>query len=57
MGHDQRFKGFLQTFLQELLKLFFGREILRFRYESVQLARLDVEEYRKDVGPVGAALG
>ena len=35
----------------------FGREILRFRYESIQLARLDVEEYRKGVGPVGAALG
>ena len=35
----------------------FGREILRFRYESVQLARLDVEEYRKGVGPVAAALG
>ena len=37
--------------------LLFGREILRFRYEAVQLARLDVEEYRKGVGPVGAALG
>jgi len=35
----------------------FGREILRFRYESVQLARLDVEEYRKGVGPVAVALG
>ena len=35
----------------------FGREIVRFRYESVPLARLDVEEYRKGVGPVGAALG
>ncbi len=57
MGHDQRFKGFLQTFLREFLKHFFGREILRFRYESVQLARLDVEEYPKGVGPVGAALG
>lgn len=35
----------------------FGREVLRFRYESVRLARLSVEEYVKRGGPVGAALG
>ena len=35
---------------------FFGKEIVRFRYQSVALARLDVEEYREGVGPVGAAL-
>lgn len=35
----------------------FGREVLQFRYESVRLARLDVEEYRKRDSPVGAALG
>ena len=34
----------------------FGQEILRFRYRSVALARLDAEEYRNGVGPVGAAL-
>ena len=34
-----------------------GVEIVRFRYEAVQLAGLDVEEYREGVGPVGAALG
>ena len=35
----------------------FEDEILRFRYRCVELARLDVEEYRRGVGPVGAALG
>ncbi len=35
----------------------FGHEILRFRCQSVRLAGLDVEEYRKGSGPVGAALG
>ena len=35
----------------------YGREVLRFRYESVRLARLDVEEYREKGGPAGAALG
>ena len=34
-----------------------GKDVLRFRYESVRLARLSVEEYRKRGGPVGAALG
>ena len=33
-----------------------GDEIVRFRYRNVELARLDVEEYRSGVGPVGAAL-
>ena len=35
----------------------FGEEILRFRYRSVELAALDVEAYRRGVGPAGAALG
>jgi hypothetical protein len=35
----------------------YGREVLRFRYDSVRLARLDVEEYREKGGPAGAALG
>lgn len=35
----------------------FGDEILWFRYRSVELARLDVEEYRRGTGAVGAALG
>ena len=35
----------------------FEDEILRLWYRCVQLARLDVEEYRRGVGPVGAALG
>lgn len=35
----------------------YGREVLRFRYDAVRLARLDVEEYREKGGPAGAALG
>jgi hypothetical protein len=35
----------------------YGRETLRFRYDSIRLARLDVEEYREKGGPAGAALG
>ncbi len=42
---------------EEYREHLFGYEIQRFRYQTVQLARLDVEEYRKGVGPVGAALG
>ena len=34
----------------------FGRDVLRFRYESVRLERLNVEEYLRQGGPVGAAL-
>jgi hypothetical protein len=34
----------------------FGWEVLQFWYESMR-ARLDVEEYRRKDGPVGAALG
>lgn len=34
----------------------FGREVLRFRYESVRLARMNAEEYLGKGGPVGAAL-
>ena len=34
----------------------FGRDVLRFRYESVRLERLNAEEYLRQVGPVGAAL-
>lgn len=32
-------------------------EVVRFRYQSVRLARLNVEEYRRRGDPVGAALG
>ena len=42
---------------EEFCMELFGHEILRFRFQSVQLARLNVEEYRKGSGPVGAALG
>jgi hypothetical protein len=35
----------------------FGYEVLKFRFETVRLARLDAEEYRKRNDPVGAALG
>ena len=42
---------------EEYVEYVYGYEIQRFRFQSVQLARLDVEEYRKGVGPVGAALG
>lgn len=35
----------------------FGADIQWFRYKTIALARLDVEEYRRGVGPVGAALG
>jgi hypothetical protein len=34
----------------------FGREVLRFRYESVRLEPLNAEEYLRYGGPVGAAL-
>ena len=34
----------------------FGRDVLRFRYESIHLARLDVEEYGDRGGPAGAGL-
>ena len=34
----------------------FGRDVLRFRYESVRLERLNAEEYLRQGGPVGAAL-
>jgi phosphoglycolate phosphatase-like HAD superfamily hydrolase len=35
----------------------FGYEVLKFFFETVRLARLDAEEYRKRKDPVGAALG
>ena len=41
---------------EEYRETLFDTEILRFRYESVQLARLDAEEYLERGGPVGAAL-
>lgn len=34
----------------------FGRDVLRFRYESIHLARLGVEEYGDRGGPAGAGL-
>ncbi|HXV63135.1 MAG TPA: hypothetical protein VEK15_20720 [Vicinamibacteria bacterium] len=34
----------------------YGREVLRFRYDSIRLARLSMEEYREKGGPAGAAL-
>ena len=34
----------------------FGRDVLRFRYESVRLERLNAGEYPRRGGPVGAAL-
>ena len=42
--------------IEEFRETLFDTEILRFRYESVQLARLDAEEYLERGGPVGAAL-
>ena len=42
---------------EEYVEHVYDYEIQRFRFQTVQLARLDVEEYRKGVGPVGAALG
>jgi hypothetical protein len=42
---------------EEYHREIFGYEVLRFRYESVRLARLDAEEYRRKDSPVGAALG
>ena len=42
---------------EEYVEHVYDYEIQRFRFQVVQLARLDVEEYRKGVGPVGAALG
>ena len=41
---------------EEYRETLFDTEILRFRYESVQLARLDAEEYLERGGPMGAAL-
>ena len=34
----------------------FGRDVVRFRYESVRLERMNAEEYLRQGGPVGAAL-
>ena len=34
----------------------FGRDVLRFRYESVRVARMNAEEYLRRGDPVGAAL-
>ena len=42
--------------IEEYREKLFEMEILRFRYESVRLARLDAEEYLERGGPVGAAL-
>jgi len=42
--------------IEEYREKLFDTEILRFRYESVRLARLDAEEYLERSGPVGAAL-
>ena len=41
---------------EEYREMLFEREILRFRYESIQLARLRAEEYLDRDSPVGAAL-
>ena len=40
---------------EEYHEQLYGYEMQRFRFQCVQLARLDVEEYRKGVGPVAAA--
>jgi len=42
--------------IEEYREKLFDTEILRFRYESIRLARLDAEEYLERGGPVGAAL-
>ena len=42
--------------LEEYRETLFETEILRFRCESVRLARLDAEEYLERGGPAGAAL-
>ena len=42
--------------VEEYHERLFDFEILKFRYESVHLARLDAEEYLEKEAPVGAAL-
>ena len=42
--------------VEEYREKLFETEILRFRYQSVRLARLDAEEYLEGGGSVGAAL-
>jgi predicted transposase YdaD len=41
---------------EEYRIVLFGREHLRFRYESIRLARLDAEEYSGKGNPLGVAL-
>ncbi len=42
MGHDQRFKEFLQTFLQEFLQLFFPDVEQRIDFRSVEFLDKEV---------------
>ena len=42
---------------EEYREQLYGYDFLRFRFPCIQLAGLDVEEYRRGVGPVAAALG
>ena len=48
--------GVEETSQEEYRVRLFGRDVLRFRYESVRLARMNAEEYLRQGGPVGAAL-
>ncbi len=48
--------GDVGTSQEEYHVKLFGRDVLRFRYESVRLERLNAEEYLRQGGPVGAAL-
>jgi hypothetical protein len=48
--------GVGETSQEEYRVRLFGRDVLRFRYESVRLARMNAEEYFRRGGPVGAAL-
>ena len=42
MGHDQRFKEFLQTFLQEFLKLFFPDVERRLDFRNIEFLDKEV---------------
>ncbi len=42
MGHDQRFKEFLQTFLQEFLKLFFPAVARRIDFRNIEFLDKEV---------------
>jgi len=41
---------------EEYREMLFGRELLRFRYQTVALARLEAEKYAGEGNPVAAAL-